>query len=221
MKIKNYLLLILFFTGACNIIFGQETTPFSAEVDAITKKYDTIWNSSKSTIVFTGSSSVRMWKNLPASFPDHQILNTGFGGSQASDLLYHLDDLVLKYNPDKVFIYEGDNDINAKKKPRQILKTSQQIISKIKDKNPNVKIVLISAKPSISRWALKGKYKRLNRKFERIAKKDPYLGFVDVWTPMLNGRKLKTDIFIEDGLHMNQKGYDLWYTAMKNYVNKP
>lgn len=224
MKTKSQLfnlLLILFLTGACNFIHGQETIPFSTQVEALSKKYDSIWDSSRSSIVFTGSSSVRMWKNLPASFPDHQILNTGFGGSQASDLLYHLNALVLKYNPDKVFIYEGDNDINANKKPNQILQTTQQIIAKIKDKNPNVKILLISAKPSISRWNLKGKYKRLNRKFNRLAKKDPFLGFVDVWTPMLNGRKLKKDIFIADGLHMNQKGYDLWYTAMKNYVNKP
>jgi lysophospholipase L1-like esterase len=35
---------------------------------------------------------------------------------------------------------------------------------------------------------------------------------------MLNGRKLKKDIFIEDGLHMNPKGYDIWYTVMKEFV---
>ena len=225
MKIKKQfpfsVLLILLFSGASNFLFGQETIPFSKEVQEITKKYDSIWDSSKNSIVFTGSSSVRKWKDLPVSFPQHQIINTGFGGSQASDLLYHLDALVLKYNPEKVFIYEGDNDINAKKKPKQILQTTQRIIAKIKDKNPNVKILLISAKPSISRWKLKGKYKRLNRKFKHIANKNTYLEFVDVWTPMLNRRKLKKDIFIADGLHMNQKGYDLWYTAMKNYINKP
>ncbi|MGB3144624.1 MAG: GDSL-type esterase/lipase family protein, partial [Maribacter sp.] len=179
------------------------------------------WDSERETIVFTGSSSVRFWKSLQENFPDHQILNTGFGGSQASDLLVFLDDLVLSYNPKKVFIYEGDNDIWAKKRPNQVITTTEEIIQRIKAKNTSTKIVLISAKPSISRWKMRGKFRRLNRKMERIAKNDPLIDYVDVWYPMLNSRKLKTDIFIEDGLHMNQKGYDIWYEAMKDLVNNP
>lgn len=201
--------------------YSQSENNFTNEVKSLTKKYDTLWDSSKETIVFTGSSSVRFWKSLQQSFPDRQILNTGFGGSQASDLLLFLDELVLAYNPKKVFIYEGDNDLWAKKRPKQIIHTTSEIIERIQTKRPGTQIVLISAKPSLSRWRIRRKYKRLNRKMERLTKQDPLLEFVDVWYPMLNGRKLKNDIFIEDGLHMNQQGYDLWYTAMKDLVNKP
>ncbi len=213
---------------ACSLFFllllipvslkAQEDSKFEKEVEAINKKYDTLWDSQRETILFTGSSSVRFWSTLEDSFPEYQILNTGFGGSQASDLLYHLDDLVLKYGPKKVFIYEGDNDIFARKRPNEILRTTSVIIQKIKDNNPETKIILISAKPSISRWKLRRRYKRLNRKYLRLTEKDPLLEFVDVWNPMLNGRKLKTDIFIKDGLHMNPKGYILWYEAMKDLV---
>ena len=45
------------------------------------------------------------------------------------------------------------------------------------------------------------------------------VAFVDVWSPMLNGRKVKTDIFMEDGLHMNGKGYEIWYNALKEFVD--
>jgi lysophospholipase L1-like esterase len=213
---RNFLTLFLLIT---TISHAQENIPFAEEVAAISVKYDTIWDSSKETIVFTGSSSVRLWKSLEESFPEHHIVNTGFGGSQASDLLLHLNSLVLKYKPVKVFIYEGDNDITAKKKPKKIIQTTTAIIQQIRNQNPNTQIVIISAKPSISRWKLRGKYKRLNKKFQRLSKDDAYLSYVDVWNPMLDGRKLKTDIFISDGLHMNQKGYDIWYTAMKNLVN--
>ncbi len=201
--------------------YAQSENNFTDEVKSLTKKYDTLWNPEKETIVFTGSSSVRFWKSLPQSFPDRQILNTGFGGSQATDLLVFLDELVLAYNPIKVFIYEGDNDLWAKKRPNQVLATTSAIIQRIRTKNPTTQIVLISAKPSISRWKIRGKYRRLNRKMERLTKRDPLLEFVDVWQPMLNGRKLKNNIFIEDGLHMNQQGYDIWYAAMKDLVNKP
>ncbi|AZQ58729.1 G-D-S-L family lipolytic protein [Maribacter sp. MJ134] len=212
---KKLLILYLFIA---TISHAQENIPFAEEVANIAMKYDTIWDSSKETIVFTGSSSVRLWKSLEESFPEHQIINTGFGGSQTSDLLLHLNSLVLKYKPVKVFIYEGDNDISAKKKLKEIIQTTNAIIQEIRNQNPFTQIILISAKPSISRWRLRGKYKRLNKKFQGLSKEDMYLSYVDVWNPMLDGRKLKKDIFITDGLHMNQKGYDIWYTAMKNLV---
>jgi lysophospholipase L1-like esterase len=202
-------------------IKAQTVSAFEEEVESITKKYDTVWDNQRETILFTGSSSVRFWKTLEESFPDHQILNTGFGGSQASDLLFHLNDLVLRYKPSKVFIYEGDNDIFARKRPKEIVQTTSDIILQIRNNNPDTKIVLISAKPSISRWKLRGRYRKLNRKYRKLSENDPLLEYVDVWNPMLNGRKLKMDIFIEDGLHMNPKGYILWYEAMKDLVNKP
>src|SRR3546814_9950409 len=33
-------------------------------------------------VVFTGSSSVRMWTSLAADFPRHPVLNRGFGGDR-------------------------------------------------------------------------------------------------------------------------------------------
>ena len=217
-KIRT-LTVLIFFVSLTS--FGQVENVFTKEVKDITAKYDSIWDSSKETIVFTGSSSVRLWRKLQEEFPDHQIINSGFGGSQASDLLYFIDELILSYNPKKVFIYEGDNDLWAKKRPADVLDTTADIIRRIKAKNASTQVILISAKPSISRWKIRGKYKRLNRKMERFTQDDPNLFYVDVWKPMLNKRKLKTDIFIEDGLHMNQKGYDIWYAAMKDLVNKP
>ncbi|MEP2278150.1 GDSL-type esterase/lipase family protein [Maribacter sp.] len=200
---------------------AQTENVFTNEVKDITAKYDSIWDSSKETIVFTGSSSVRLWRKLKEEFPKHQIVNSGFGGSQASDLLLFTDELILAYNPKKVFIYEGDNDLWSKKSPNDVLNTTTEIIRRIKAKNASTQVILISAKPSISRWKIRNKYKRLNRKMNRFVKNDPNLFYVDVWKPMMNKRKLKTDIFIEDGLHMNQKGYDIWYEAMKDLVNQP
>ena len=191
---------------------------FQEEVDKITKRNDSLWDSSRETIVFTGSSSIRFWKDVQERFPEEQILNSGFGGSQTSDLLYHLENLVLRYNPKKVFIYEGDNDIFAKKRPKEVIQTTQAIIQLINKENPNTRIILISAKPSISRWKLRGKYKRLNKKFKKLALANAHLSFVNVWDIMLNGRKVRDDIFIEDGLHMNDLGYELWYQEIKKYI---
>ncbi|MGI9550271.1 MAG: GDSL-type esterase/lipase family protein [Aurantibacter sp.] len=213
---RYFLLLFLFvgFKGFC-----QDPTRFSDQVEAIQKKYDTLWDSSKETVVFTGSSSVRIWRDLEARFPEHHIVNSGFGGSQASDLIFYLKQLVLRFNPKKVFIYEGDNDINAKKRPRKILQDLKNIAEVIKAKRSDTEIVLIAAKPSVARWQLKGKYKRLNNKMRRFAKKRADVSFANVWDAMLDGKEVKTDIFIKDKLHMNAKGYELWYDVIKNYMD--
>jgi lysophospholipase L1-like esterase len=186
---------------------------------AIQKKYESLWDASKETIVFTGSSSIRMWKNLESMFPDYQIINSGFGGSQSSDLFRYYNELILQYNPKKVFIYEGDNDIASKKKTKEIIATTREIIGKIRERNIGTQVVIIAAKPSIARWKLKRKYIRLNRAFEKLCKAENGLEFANVWDVMMDGRKVRQDIFIGDGLHMNNKGYDLWYAVIKPYMN--
>ncbi len=210
--------LYFFFTGV--VAHAQEKLPFTDEVMAIQKKYDTIWKPSSETIVFTGSSSIRKWHNLEERFPQHQIINSGFGGSKTSDLLIHSEELILRFNPKKVFIYEGDNDISDKIKLKIILENMMKIVHRIKKKRSSTEIILIAAKPSILHWNLKARYKRLNRKFKKIASKDKYIYFADIWRPMLKGKKVKQDIFIEDGLHMNSKGYDIWHDVLKPFVNE-
>lgn len=209
---------LLFFLFITNILCVFSQNRFQEEVNTIQKKYSSIWNKNKETVVFTGSSSIRMWRSVDSIFHKHQIMNTGFGGSQAEDLLHFLDPLVLDYNPTRIFIYEGDNDIASTKKPKEIIKTFKDIITKIQLQNSSTKIFLISTKPSIRRWHLKKEYKRLNRKIKRLSKKDINLFFIDVWKPMLYKSKLNKELFLSDGLHMNAEGYKIWHTATKQHL---
>lgn len=209
------LLALLLFGTPC---LSQDTERFENEVKDIRKKYDTLWDATRETVVFTGSSSIRMWRDVQDRFPEHQVINTGFGGSQASDLLYYIYDLILRYEPKKVFIYEGDNDVSAKKDTQEIISDFEQLIGGILRNDPSTEIMIISPKPSIARWELRRKYKRLNRKLDRLANDYAQVQFIDVWHPMLDGRNVMQDIFIEDGLHMNPKGYDIWFDIIKDYL---
>ena len=156
-----------------------------------------------------------MWKDLPLLFNNPKIINTGFGGSKASDLIYYIKELVLDFNPSKVIIYEGDNDISSGHKINFILKNIKSIIKKIEEKNKNAQIILISAKPSIMRWDLRKKYIQLNRKYKNLALKRNNIHYADTWSEMVDSGELKTDIFIEDGLHLNEKGYKIWEEVLR------
>lgn len=202
----------------CSPVAAQEPLPFWEEVQELQRQKDWVWDRSRKTVVFTGSSSIKLWKDLEASFPQYQIINTGFGGSQASDLARYIEPLILRYNPVKVFIYEGDNDISAGKSPRAILHTFKYIIAYLHERRPALQIVLIATKPSMARWSLRRRYKRLNRKLHRLAAAKSGVYFADVWTPMFRKRALRSDLFREDGLHLNDKGYELWYELLKSYA---
>ncbi|MBT8179834.1 MAG: G-D-S-L family lipolytic protein [Eudoraea sp.] len=215
-KAGTLLILLLLFISSSS--WSQDPARFQEEIADITTRYDSLYDKSKATIVFTGSSSIRTWEDLQKVYPDYQVVNSGFGGSHASDLLAYSDELILRFDPLKVFIYEGDNDLAERKRPRKIIKDLQSILEKIWMENPRTEVVLIAAKPSLSRWHLRRKFKRFNRKIERMASKHPSLAFADVWSVMLKGEKINKDLFIEDGLHMNQKGYDIWKQVLDPFV---
>ncbi|NNC60887.1 MAG: G-D-S-L family lipolytic protein [Eudoraea sp.] len=210
---------MMFLWAGCITSTAQKGTDFTEEVDSITQRYKHLRNKNQKTVVFTGSSSIRLWVGLEEYFPGHQIINTGFGGSEAADLLEFINPLILDYNPAKVFLYEGDNDISYRRSPARVLRTTKKILHRIWTEFPNADIVLIAAKPSPDRWHLKRRYLRLNRKFQKYANKASRVAYANVWDVMIREEEVDDSLFVEDGLHMNEKGYSLWYEVLKSHLN--
>jgi hypothetical protein len=71
-------------------------------------------------ILFVGSSSIRLWTNLPTAIREQPVLNRGFGGSRFKDLLRFFNRLVLPYGPSVLVVYEGDNDLADGQTPAEI-----------------------------------------------------------------------------------------------------
>lgn len=199
-------------------LWAQETSRFQAEVDKLVAGDSAI--DKKNIILFTGSSSIRVWNDLKTDFPKHNVLNRGFGGSQMTDMVNYADQLIVPYHPKQIFIYEGDNDIGAGKSPEEILVKADKLLLLIREKLPRkTNVLFISPKPSLLRWQLKDKYLDYNTKLEAWTKKQKNVTYIDVWTPMLDaeGNVLK-DLFVEDGLHMNRKGYEIWARVIDKYI---
>ena len=213
-KILVLLFVPLFFIHS----FAQDPLRFEKEVNDLVKSDSLV--SGRKLILFTGSSSIRFYADLEKDFPKQNVLNRGFGGSEMTDLLYYAQPLILNYKPDRIFIYEGDNDINSGKSPEEILASADQLLTLLRSQlSPKVKIIFISAKPSVARWHLKSKYEQFNQQLKRWIGTKKNVLFADVWTPMLDSNgQVKTDLFIEDNLHMNRKGYDIWKTVLEKFM---
>jgi len=172
-------------------------------------------------IVFVGSSSIRLW-DLAKSFPGLDALNRGFGGSQLSDSVNHIDLLVLRHKPHTVIVYAGDNDIAAGKTPQQVANDFKAFVTKARAVLPATRIAYIGIKPSIQRWALVAKMRDANRLIREFCATDDRVGFIDVDGPMLGwDEKPRKELFVADGLHMTDEGYALWTTLVRPFVEGP
>lgn len=172
----------------------------------------------KNGIVFVGSSSIRLWK-LDESFPDLDVINRGFGGSQLADAVHFAERIVLKHEPRLVVLYAGDNDITAGKTPEQVFADFQEFVATVHAKLPETRIVYIPIKPSLKRWSLFDKMQRANDLIAEFCRQDERLASADIVTPMLgDDGKPRPELFAEDGLHLSAKGYELWTSVVTPHV---
>ena len=198
----------------------KSQNPLRFEED-IEKFFEIEISDNEDLVVFTGSSSIRFWEDLEQDCHSAKVINTGFGGSHMSDLLFHIEETVLRFEPVKVYIYEGDNDIFANKTPKNILKTTKMVVEKIKAHNSKIEIFLISAKPSPSRWEFKNEYEDLNILFKKYSETKEGVFYIDIWKAMLDEKgNPKSNIFISDSLHMNRKGYLIWSEVICSELEK-
>lgn len=213
---KVFLVFCLTLLGATNLL-AQDPLRFEKEIQELIKSDSSV--NTKKLILFTGSSSVRLWHNLAESFPGKNVLNRGFGGSEMSDMLYYAPQLILKHKPELVFIYEGDNDIAAGRSAEQILANADSLVKIIRTALPKTKIIFISPKPSGSRWHLKAQYEDFNSKLEQFTKLRKRVYFANVWLPMLDATgNLLPGLFLEDNLHMNERGYIIWTKVLNQFL---
>ncbi len=165
----------------------------------------------KGGIVFVGSSSIRRWTTLAQDFPHHHVLNRGFGGSQLADSVHFADRIVIPVAPRMVVLYAGGNDINAGLSAERVFADFRAFVEKVRAALPEVEIAYISIAGNPKRWSQVQTVEAANGLIEKFMKDKPRMNFIDVFRRMLGADGLpRPEIFVEDQLHMNAKGYELW-----------
>ena len=194
--------------------------PFINEIKAF-RRADSIAKPPQNAILLIGSSSFTNWKNVATYFPNHTIINRGFGGSSLPHMTLYAEDIIFKYNPKQIIIYCGENDltggpsITADTVFERVKKLHQLIRSRYK----KVTISYISMKPSPSREKYLETMQKSNRLIKTFMEQQKKSNYIDVYNSMLddNGNIL-THIFLSDKLHMNAEGYKIWQGIIAPYL---
>lgn len=173
----------------------------------------------RDAVLFIGSSSIRMWKDLATDFPDTQVINRGFGGSRIADSTRYIDRIVVPYHPRKIIMYAGDNDVAAGHTAQQVFEDYKEFVRQVRGKLPGVPIGYISIKPSPSRIARLEAMREANELIRKYAEQNKGLMYIDIFNPMLGqDGKPRPELFLKDNLHLNRQGYDLWKSIVAPYL---
>ncbi|NZA26723.1 hypothetical protein H0E84_10020 [Luteimonas sp. SJ-92] len=170
-------------------------------------------------VVFTGSSSIRLWDTLHEDFPGVPVLNRGFGGSHVRDAVHHAERVAIRYRPSRVLIYAGDNDTMDGRSPARVLADFQAFVARVHRELPGTPMAFIAIKPSPARVHLLGVQRESNALVRAWADATPDVDYIDVFTPMLDedGRP-RPELFGEDALHLDRDGYALWRGIVGEYL---
>lgn len=196
--------------------------PFIQEIVTF-KKQDSTAMPPKNAILFAGSSSFRLWTSMQENFRMHSIINRGFGGSSLTDLTRYADQIIFPYQPAQIVIYCGENDLASSDTVSAQLVSDrfQQLFTIIRKQLPDVTIAFVSIKPSPDREHLLQKMITANELIRSFLKKQTKTAYIDVFSAMIDPQgKPKPELFVDDRLHMNQKGYAIWVEIIEPYLIK-
>ena len=214
-----YLTLLLAFSLASTVSAQTQTIDPSRFDEAIAafEAKDNKMMPPEDAIVVTGSSSIRRWFQIEEDLAPLTVIPRGFGGSTMADLLHFADRIVLPYKPRAVVIYEGDNDTGSYGvSPAQVINELNELTAMIHHVLPETRIYLISVKPSLARTEYWDVAQETNELYKKLATENDKIFYIDIATPLLNpDGTVMNDIFVEDDLHLNEKGTQIWAATIK------
>lgn len=178
-------------------------------------------------IVFFGDS-ITYGYNINEFFPNTNVINSGINGNRTSDLISRIDNDVYRYNPSKVIVLIGINDLAAGISQDDITNNIQTIINGIKLNRSYSKIYIESVYP-INRNVFDSKgftfnkdisndtIKELNTKIESLCIEND-VTYINVYDSLTDVDGNLKESYTKEGLHLTDLGYFKVTKVLENYI---
>lgn len=166
-------------------------------------------------IVFMGDSITDGWK-LQQQFPGKPYVNRGIGGQTTPQMLVRMFPDVIALKPAAMILLAGTNDIARNSGPAtlQMITDNIQAMAELARAH-GIKVILCSVMPVSDYMTRKQTAQRppadilkINAWLKHYAETEKFT-YVDYFTAMVDAQGMLTNGISGDGLHPNQKGYDI------------
>ncbi len=195
---------------------------WEADIQAL-ERLDQQQEDPEHAVLFIGSSSIRRWDGIVQDLAPYSVIQRGYGGAKFSDLAVFADRLLGTHKFDAVAIFVG-NDIAGKsddKSPEEVLRLVKIVVASIHKKNPDAFVFLIAVTPTSSRFAVWDRIKQVNALMASYSQNDKLVHYVDTAEHFLDSSGKPNDkYFLDDNLHLNPQGYQVWAAVIKTALDK-
>ena len=202
--------------------YNIDVTRFQSSIEQF-ERFDNRNSPIKDATLFVGSSSIVYWKTAQF-FPDYAVINRGFGGASIGEIEYFYDEVIKRHNPKNVVLY-SDIDIENGVEPAIAVANHIRLITRIEQDFPNANIMILDMKPTLVDFIL-GKNVRANKVqanklLKKFANARSQRHYIDVTSAMVTKTgKLNDTLFLDDGMHLNDKGYQAWQPLIDNILKE-
>lgn len=215
--------LVLMFTVCYFLLNGSTTNLIQKEIIKEVPVVD-------DNYVFLGDS-ITDWYDLDKYFEGLPVVNSGVSGYSTSNILNNMNKMVYQYNPSKVFILIGINDLELKVDDDVVVNNIRKIVQDIKKNRRYAKIYVESIYPinnsdddKIEGSIINGNRKNsdiidINNKLVKLTKEEGAT-YIDLHKELVDGNGLLKIEYTVDGLHLSSEGYEKVTEVLRKYINE-
>lgn len=170
------------------------------------------------SILFIGSSSIRLWESMAEDMAPWPTIRRGYGGAKFSDLVVFTERLTKNHSYRALVVFVA-NDITGgddDRTPEEVQALCKLLVTVARQHHPDKPIFFIAITPNSKRFHVWDRIDRANELIKAYTESDPKLFFIDTVKHYLNDQgKPRDELFVEDKLHQNRTGYKLWSSIIK------
>jgi lysophospholipase L1-like esterase/phosphoserine phosphatase len=161
-------------------------------------------------VVFIGSSNIRMWTTLAEDFAGLGAVNRGVGGARLTELPALAARLVAAARPAAVVVSAGTNDIAAGATPEELRGAFAELVARLREAVPGVRIAFLAIAPSQLRWDQRERQQAANavvREFIAAQGAESGLAYFDANAAFLDAEgRPAVECFLDDRQHPSTIG---------------
>lgn len=212
-------ILLLGILGFCIYLLARPVEP-----KVVTKEKEVV--TVDDNYLFLGDSITELY-DLDEHFPDMPVVNSGISGNVTEDILDDMRGRVYQYNPSKVFLLIGTNDIQEEVSEEDIVNNIKEIISSIKANRPYAEIYLESIYPvdedkEASRDRTNEVIMDINDQLEKYCR-DEDITYINLFDLLVDPDQEEAEIrdeYSDDGLHLTEEGYEIVTKEIMKYIEE-
>ena len=174
------------------------------------------------SLLFFGSSSFRLWKTMGSDMAPYPAINRGYGGAKYVDMVLFAERMLKPHRYRALMLFaandvKGDDDDSS---PEEVACAVKEIIRVSKAHLPESPIFIVEVTPTESRWKFWSKTREINAALREIALTTKNVFFIPTAQHYLDtDGNPRSQLFVDDKLHLNQNGYTKWAGLIKNQLN--